>query len=176
MKEPKISKSDLESLNDLDWFDKMCSILAKSICPTTHELTQAIGTEDSRFSSENRGSKFLIPFDKRFKTACINPDIAHNDVDRPIDYLSFGGTDFNLKMVDILQRFPNYKKQTNIYDGGIQIFFYPTPRQFEFAALSIHVDRELEEIGDINSFNFHNVAFHFGDKVVLGRDGYHVHR
>jgi hypothetical protein len=176
MTEPKISTSDLESLSDLDWFDKMCSILEKSICPTTQELAQAIGTEDSGLSKENRGSKFLIPFDKRFKTACINPDITNGDVDRPIDYLSFGGTDFNLKMVDILQRFPNYKTQSNIYDGGTQIFFYPLPKQFEFAALSFHIDSELENIGDINSLNFQHLAFHFGDNVVLGRDGYHVRR
>ena len=122
----------------------------------------------------NRGSKFLIPFDKRFKTACINPDIANCDDDRALDYLSFGGTDFNLKMVDVLQRFPNYKTQSNIYDGGTQIFFYPTPRQYKFAALSFYINRELEEIGDINSLKLHEVAFHFGTKVVLGRDGYHV--
>ncbi len=102
MKEPIISTSDLESLSDIDWFDKMCSILTKHKCPTTNQLTQIIGIEDSRFSKEKRGSKFLVPFDSRFKTACINPDISDDDVDKPLDYLSFGGTDFNLKMSDII--------------------------------------------------------------------------
>ena len=176
MTNPKISTSDLESLSDLGWFDKMCSILQKNICPATQELAQAIGTEDSRFSKENRGSKFLIPFDKRFKTACINPDITNSEVDRPIDYLSFGGIDFTLKMVDVLQRFPDYKIQSNIYDGGEQIFFYPVPKQFEFTALSFNIDGALGSDGDIVLSNFHHVVFHFGDNLVLGRDGYHMRR
>ena len=176
MTESIISISDLEPLSDTDWLDKMCKILERNKCPTTHQLTQAIEIEDSRFSKENRGSKFLIPFDKRFKTACLNPDITHNDVDRPIDYLSFGGTDFNLRISDIVQRFHNYKTQRNIYDGGTQIFFYPIPKQFEFTALSFHVDREPEDITDMNSLIFHHIAFHFGDNVILGRDGYHVRR
>ena len=48
--------------------------------------------------------------------------------------------------------------------------------QFEFAALSFHVDTEIDNSGDIDSISFHHVAFHFGDKVVIGRDGYHVRR
>ena len=172
----KISTSDLEKLSDLEWFDKMCNILEKNNCPTTHELTQAIGVEDSRFSKENRGSKFLVPFDKRFKIACINPDITKNDVDRPVDYLSFGGTDFNLKMTDLLQRFPNYRTQSNFYDRGTQIFFYPLQKQFEFAALSFSIDTELENIEDINLITFNHVTFLFGDNVVVGRDGYHLRR
>jgi len=176
MTESIISTSDLEPLSDLDWFDRMCSILEKNKCPTIHQLTQAIGIEDSRFSKENRGSKFLIPFDKRFKTACINPDIIYSDIDQPPDHISFGGTDFNLGMADIVQRFNNYKIQRNIYDGGTQIFFYPISKKFEFAALSFRVDEEPEDISDINSLIFHQVTFHFGDNVVLGRDGYHIRR
>jgi hypothetical protein len=114
MTQPKILNSELEALNDIDWFDKMCNILSKDSCPTTKELSQNSGVEDLRFSKENRGSKFLVPFDKRFKTACINPDLSDNDVDKPPDYISFGGIDFNLKMIDIGQRFPDYKTQRNI--------------------------------------------------------------
>ena len=82
---------ELEFLSDIDWFDTMCEILSNDKCPTTHQLTQSIGIEDSRFRTENRGSKFLIPFDKRFKTVCINPDLSDDEIDKPIDYLSFGG-------------------------------------------------------------------------------------
>ena len=176
MTESIISTSEFESLADIDWFDRMCSILVKDRCPTTNQLINVIGVEDSRFSKTNRGSKFLVPFDKRFKTACINPDISNNDVDKPVEYLSFGGIDLNLKMADIVKRFPDYKTQRNIYDGGTQIFFYPIAKRFEFSALSFRVEEEPEDIGDLNSLAFHHVGFHFGDNVILGRDGYHVRR
>lgn len=175
MTDPLISTKHLESLSDIDWFDGMCSILAKHKCPTTNQLAQAIGIEDLRFSKENRGSRFIIPFDNRFKTACINPDILYNDVDQSLEYLSFGGTDFNLRMSEITHRFPAYKTQRNIYDGGAQIFYYPIPSNFEFAALSFPVDKEPEDI-DISSLIFHHVTFHFGENIVLGRDGYNVRR
>ncbi len=142
MTQPAISTSELESLNDIDWFDKICRILAKDNCPTTNQMTQVIGIEDSRFSKKNRGSKFLVPFDRRFKTACINPDLSDDDVDKPLDYLSFGGVDFNLKMSDIMQRLPDYKTQQNIYDGGTKLFFYPIAKGFEFSALSTRVEEE----------------------------------
>lgn len=168
--------NELKSLSDIDWFDRMCIILKHPQCPTTLQLTEVIGTEDLRFSKENRGSKFLVPFDKRFKTACINPDLSDDDVDKPLDYLSFGGLDFNLKMIDVINRFPDYQTQRNIYDGGTQIFFYPISKKYEFSAISFQVEKEPEEISDIDSLIFHQVTFHFGDKVILGRDGYHVRR
>lgn len=168
--------SELESLSDKDWFDRMCIILEKHQCPTTLQLTKVIGTEDLRFSKENRGSRFLVPFDKRFKTACINPDLSDNDVDKPLDYLSFGGADFNLKMIDVMNRFSDYKTQRNIYDGGTQIFFHPIPKQFEFSAISFRVEEEPEDISDINSLIFHHITFHFGANVILGRAGYYVRR
>ena len=169
-------RSELESLSDIDWFDRMCSILEKHKRPTTFQLTQVIGKEDLRFSKENRGSKFLVPFDKRFKTACINPDLSNNDLDKPLDYLSFGGAEFSLKMIDIINRFPDYKTQRNIYDGGTQIFFYPISEQFEFSAISFGVEKEPEDISDVTLLIFHHVTFHFGENVILGRDGYHVRR
>ena len=172
----QISMGELESLNDIEWFDAMCKILAKERCPKTNQLTLVIGTEDSGFSRQDRGSKFLVPFDKRFKSACINPDLSASDIDKPIDYLSFGGADFNLKMTDLLQRFPDYTIQRNTYDGLTQIFFYPISDSFEFSALSFEVVDEVESISDVNLLIFHHVAFLFGENVVIGRDGYHVRR
>ena len=167
---------ELEFLSDVDWFDTMSEILSKDKCPTTHQLAQSIGIEDSRFSWENRGSNILIPFDKRFKTVCINPDLSDDEIDKPIDYLSFGGVDFNLKIADIIQRFPDYKTNRNTYDGGTQLFFHPLAEKFEFSALSVRYEKEPEDIGDINSIIFHHIAFHFCGKVKVGRDGYHVRR
>jgi hypothetical protein len=60
--------------------------------------------------------------------------------------------------------------------GGTQIFFYPLKIDFAFAALSFRIQEEPEKIGDINSLVFHHVTFHFGDNVLLGRDGYHTRR
>jgi len=171
-----ISRNELESLSDIDWFDAMCKILERGKCPTTIQLTQALGIEDKRFNKENRGSKFLVPFDKRFKTACTNPDLSDSDADAPLEYLSVGGMDFTLKMSDVTKRFPFYKIQRNTYDGGTQIFFHPIEKTFEFSALSFRIDKEPEDIGDVNSLIFHQVAFQFGDNVFVARDGYHVRR
>lgn len=176
MTQPALLKNELESLNDIDWFDAMCGILTKDKCPKTNQLTQIIGTEDSSFIKQNRGSKFLIPFDKRFKTACVNPDLTEDDVDKPLDCLSLGGVNFSLKMVDILHRFPDYKIQRNTYDGGSQIFFYPVASKYEFSALSFQIESEPEDISNVNSLIFHHVVFQFGENVVAGRDGYHVRR
>lgn len=79
-------------------------------------------------------------------------------------------------MTDIIQRFSDYKTQRNIYDGGTQIFFYPISEQFEFSALSFRIEKEPEDIGDVNSLIFHHVAFQFGHSVILARDGYHMQR
>lgn len=176
MTQTEILIKELESLNHIDWFDRMCSFLLKGSCPSTNQLTQIIGVQDPRFSKENRGSKFLVPFDKRFKIACINPDISEVEIDKPVDYLSFGGEDFSLSMADVIQRFQDYKLHRNIYDGGTQIFFYPIEKRFEFSALSFRVENELEDICNVNSITVHHVTFHFGDNLIAARDGYHTRR
>ncbi|MEO8769307.1 MAG: hypothetical protein ABI402_04465 [Ferruginibacter sp.] len=79
-------------------------------------------------------------------------------------------------MIDIIERFSDFRIQTNIYDGGSQIFFYPVPVDFEFSALSFRIEKETIENKDIESIIFQHVAFKFGNELVLGRDGYHMKR
>jgi hypothetical protein len=162
--------------NDMEWFDWMCDILKKINHPTVRQLTELIGADRPNPGNEIRGSKFLVPFDKRFTWACINPDLSGIAQDRPVDFLAFGGENFNLKMVDIVNRFPNYRVQRNIYDGGSQIFFYPIGDGYEFSALDFWIKSEPEEIKNINGLMFHGVAFNFGDNLSLFRDGYHMKR
>ena len=172
----EISTNDLEALSDLAWFDTMCGLLTKERNPTTKKLTSLIGTEDIEISRGNRGSKFLVPFDKRFKTACINPDLSDDEADKPLEYLGVGGVNFTLKMADILKRFPDYKIKRNIYDGGSQLFFNPVDDKFEFSALSFDLDKDPEELRDIQSLKVHQVIFNFGEHILIGRDGYHTKR
>lgn len=176
MLQPATLRSDLESKSDLEWFDSVCELLKRDTHPTTHQLTQIIGSEKPNPNNEIRGSKFLLPYDKRFVFACINPNISQNDTDKPIEYFAAGGKDFSLNMSDLSVRFPEFRTQRNIYDGGTQIFFYPIPDEYEFSAVSFYIDKEPEEIDSIASLVFHCVAFQFGDKLLLGRDGYHMRR
>lgn len=169
-------RNDLESKSDLEWFDTFCELLKRDNHPTSRQLTQLIGNEKPNPNNEIRGSKFLIPYDKRFAFACINPNLSPDDPDKPIEYFAVGGKDFSLKMADLLDRFTEYRKQSNTYDGGTQIFFYPVPNEYEFSAVSFYTDKEAEKIEDASSLIFHSVTFKFGDKLLLGRDGYQMKR
>jgi hypothetical protein len=176
MTQPTNLRNDLETKDNLEWFDAITDILKKDKHPTTYQIMQFVGTDKPNPANEVRGSRFLIPYDKRFKWACINPDVKNNEIDKPLDNLSFGGEMFSLKMTDIIKRFPVYRTQRNIYDGGTQIFFYPVPSEYEFSALDFWIRQEPEEIENINELIFHSVTFKFGDQLLLGRDGYHMKR
>ena len=169
-------RKDLESKSDIKWFDTICAILKKENLLTVNQMRALIGTDKPNPNNEVRGSRALVPFDKRFTWASINPILSSQENDKPIDYLSFGGSEFKLKMSDIADRFANYKTQQNIYDGGTQIFFYPIPYEYEFSGIEFWIEKELEEITDINNLVFYRIAFNFGNTLFLGRDGYHLKR
>jgi len=169
-------KQDLQTKSDLEWFDTLCDILKKDNSPTTFSLTQLIGEEAPNPANQERYSKLLIPFDKRFKWAWISPDLADTDVDKPLDSLSFGGTDFCLKMTDLTQRFSDFKTERNVYDGGTQIFFYPVAEEYEFSAIEFRTDTDVEDINDFLALEFHTVTFQFGNKIFLTRAGFYMTR
>ena len=172
----KALHNELELKNDLDWFDTICQLLKKENKPTTRQLANFVGFDKPNPNNEVQGSKFLIPFDKRFISSCINPILSENEADKPLDYLSFYGECFQLKMIDILKRFPNYRVQINIYDGGSQIFFYPVSKQFEFSAIAFKTEKEPDAIKNVDDLIFNSVSFRFGDKLNVLRDGYSMKR
>ena len=163
-------------MTDLDWFDNVCELLTKEKTPTVHKLTNMIGAEEPNPQNNIRGSKFLIPLDKRFDGSAINPIINDSDKDRQLDNLSFWGKNFNLKLSDVAKRFPHYLTQRNTYDGGTQIFFNPTPDKYEFTAISFSTEKEIEEIKNILEITVHSVTFKFGNNLILLRDGYTMTR
>jgi hypothetical protein len=169
-------KKDLESKSDLDWFDAICAILKKENLLTVNQVIAFIGTDKPNPNNEVRGSRALVPFDKRFTWASINPILSSQDSDKPIEYLSFGGSEFKLKLSDIIHRFVNYKIQRNTYDGGTQIFFYPIADGYEFSGIEFWINKEPEAITDINNLLLNSVTFNFGNTLFLGRDGYHLKR
>jgi len=169
-------RKDLESKSDLECFDAICAILKKENLLTVNQVMAFIGTDKPNPDNQVRGSRALVPFDKRFTWASINPILSSQDTDKPIDYLSFGGSEFKLKMADIVARFANYKTQPNIYDGGTQIFFYPVGDEYEFSGIEFWIDKDLDKITDINNLEFTSVIFNFGSTLFLLRDGYHLKR
>lgn len=160
--------------SNLDWFDSICGLLKKSSKPTTQGLTELIGTETPNPKNEIRGSKRLDPFDKRFDGAFINPILNPNDSDKPLEVLGFWGNTFRLKIGDIASRFKTYRIQSNIYDGGTQIFFYPVPAEYGFSAISCDIQKESNQIENILNEEVNRVAFEFGENLILFRDGYHM--
>ncbi|HMG82877.1 MAG TPA: hypothetical protein VK559_07565 [Ferruginibacter sp.] len=169
-------RKDLESKSDIEWFDTICAILKKENLLTVNQVIALIGTDKPNPNNEVRGSRALVPFDKRFTWASINPVLTNEEDDKPIDFLSFGGPDFKLKMSDIVARFANYKMQSNIYDGSTQLFFYPIASEYEFSGIDLWTDKEGEAITDINNLLFNSVTFNFGSTLFLARDGYHLKR
>lgn len=169
-------RQKLLSQTDLDWFDSICDILKKDANPTTHTLENIIGTEEPNPKNEIRGSKFLDTYDKRFRGACINPNLKSDQPDQPLDYLGFWGATFKIKIGDIHKRFNDYKTVINTYDGGTQIFFYPVSKEFEFTAIDCYTDKDESEITNLLDLEVHGVTFKFGDHLVQGRDGYSMKR
>jgi len=176
MTDPIQIRDQLCSQTDLEWFDSICEILKKENNPTTHRLTEIIGTERPNPKNVIRGSKFLDTYDKRFKGACISPTIAIEDSDRPLDYLGFWGNSFKIMIGDIAKRFTIYSTISNIYDGGTQIFFYPVPDEFEFTAIECWTEKEKDEIKDLTNMFVDGVTFKFGTRLVQGLDGYGMKR
>lgn len=166
----------LSSQTDLEWFDSICDILKKKAAPTTLKLESIIGTEKPNPYGDIRGSKFLDTCDKRFRVACINPNLTRNQKDQPIDYLGFWGDTFKIKIGDIQKRFCHYKTAINTHDGGTQIFFYPVPEEYEFTAIDCWTDQEEREIDSLLDIEVHGVTFKFGGHLVQGRDGYSMKR
>jgi hypothetical protein len=121
--------------SDSDWFDCFCDILKKENKPTVSFLIQVIGNENPDIKKENRGSKFLIPFDERFKTAAINPDLD-SAKDAEVEYFSIGGHGFKISIKELKKRFNLFSVESNIYDGGTQLFFYPIPEAYAFRGIS----------------------------------------
>jgi len=172
-------RKELETKNDIEWFDAMCNILRRDQTPTTKKLSEFLGVEKPNPKHEIRGSKFIDPFDNRFDRVAINPILSNNEIDNPIDYISFSSfheKKLKLKSSDIISRFPFYRTQLNTYDGGTQFFFYPVPEYFEFTALDFWTEKESEEIKNPLDLIFNGVAFGFGNKLTLGRDGYNMKR
>ena len=159
----------LISQADLNWFDSICSLLKKDANPTTHKLEAIIGTEKPNPKNEIRGSKFLDPFDKRFRKAFINPYLTSNQPDQALDYLGFWGDTFKIKIGDIHERFKDYKTETNIYDGGTQILFYPVSNEYEFTAIDCWTGQEKYEISNLFDIEVNNVEFKFGNRSTQKR-------
>lgn len=157
---------------DLEWFDGICNLLTKENHPTVSLLTNIIGVENQNIKKENRGSKFLIPFDKRFNWASINPDIDSDNADVNLEFLSFAGINFNLNIRDVTDRFGDYLVQSNVYDGGTQLFFHPIADKYTFTAISFDFEEEKENIKNTDGLLAHSVKFHFGHGLIKSRAGY----
>ena len=169
-------RQQLISKTDREWFDFMCDLLKKESKPTVHQLIAIIGTERPNPNHQIRGSKILDSCDKRFGGASINPDLKNDEADQPLDYLSFWGENFKIEIGEIAERFKSFKTQANMYDGGTQLFFHPVPEEYEFTAINCWTEKNINGTDTVFDLEVNSVIFHFGDQLVLMRDGYTMKR
>jgi hypothetical protein len=169
-------RQQLISKTDLEWFDSICDILKKDAKPTTNRLIDIIGTEKPNPNNQIRGSKVLDAYDQRFGGATINPDLKNHEADQPLDHLSFWGEHFKIKIGDIVERFKTFRLQSNMYDGGTQLFFYPVSEEYEFTAINFWTERDINSSENVFDIEVNSVTFNFGDQLVLLRDGYTMKR
>ena len=170
------ARKELETKTDLEWFDMICELLKKIYFPTTKLFNELLGIEKNNPTGEIRGGKLLIPFDDRFNWCWISPNLSENSFDKPLDSLSIGGGSFVLNNSDIIERFPDFQKRVNTYDGGTQFFFYPVSDVYEFTALDFWTDRENSTINNNFEIVFNSVTFEFGDRLTDSRTGYGMKR
>jgi hypothetical protein len=161
-------------LSDLEWFTTFCGLLTRVKKPTLGYALQLLGTPKEDPPRERRGSLFLAPFDRRFAYVSVNPDVAGNPPDLPLEHVGVSGPQFSLRIADILRDFPEHRLKYNTWDGGNQIYFYPVPKEYEFTALDSHID--LDDVPDPRELMVNNISFHFGDRLVEYRDGFAMRR
>ena len=164
-------QKQLLTKSDLGWFDCFCDILKKENKPTVSFLIQVIGNENPDIKKENRGSKFLIPFDERFNTAAINPDLD-SAKNAEVEYFSIRGHDFKISIKELKTRFNLFSVESNIYDGGTQLFFYPIPEAYAFRGISCYLIEEKRDIKEVDDLVVSSVSFHFGNHLIKLRNGY----
>lgn len=163
---------NLNNTTSKEWLNLITEFLSNNNSQSTKAVTESLGTENSKFKRGERGSKFLIPKNSNFDYVAINPDLEENDTDKPVSFLEFGGEKLNLKLEYLIELFPNVELVENTYDGGVQLFFYPVDRKFDFTAASCSVLMDCRGLDELRDVSINEISFMYKTRKVKTRLGF----
>ncbi|NRD22690.1 hypothetical protein HNV10_05530 [Winogradskyella litoriviva] len=164
--------NNLNNTKSKEWLSLITEILAKGNSLSTKYITEVLGTENTIYKRNQRGSKFLRPKNKYLSYIAINPDLEDDETDQPISFLVCSGEQLNLKLKDLLDLFPNMEIVENTYDGGIQLFFHPVNSRFNFTAVACQLFTDYKKLDDLKHVNINEISFMFQPHKIKTRAGY----
>ncbi len=171
MKNIQNIKKHLLALSDIEWFKYICKMLKNDNNPNVRLLLEVFGVEDPNSIDPTRNSMWLKSFDKRFSFISISPKIQEEN-NKMMTYLSFYGTDFNLRVGDVIKIFSKHLIAPNLYDGGTQIFFHPIPRVYSFDAIELWTPLDRSEVEDMTKLEVNSLNFQTGKTLSNCLTGY----
>lgn len=164
--------NNLNNTTSREWLGIITKVFTKGNSLSTKYISDILGTENTKYKRDERGSKFLIPKNKNLTHIAINPDLDNNETDQPLTFLSFSGAKLNLKLIDLMEFFPNVEIVKNTYDGGIQLFFHPINSRFKFTAVACQLFTDYKQLEDLYDLNINEFSFMFQPNKVKTRAGY----
>jgi hypothetical protein len=162
----------LNNTTSKEWLNLITEFLSNGNSKSTRATSELLGTENTKYKRKERGSKFLIPKNTNLNYIAINPDLDETETDKPITYLAFSGEKLNLKLNYLTELFPNVDLVENTYDGGIQLFFNPVDKRFDFTAVSCQIYTDYKSLYELTDLNINGISFMFKPNKLKTRAGY----
>ena len=162
----------LNNTTSKEWLNLITEFLSNGNSKSTRATSELLGTENTKYKRKERGSKFLIPKNTNLNYIAINPDLDETETDKPITYLAFSGEKLNLKLNYLTELFPNVDLVENTYDGGIQLFFNPVDKRFDFTAVSCQIYTDYKSLDELTDLNINGISFMFKPNKLKTRAGY----
>ena len=154
-------KQHLETLNDSEWFNEVCELFSKENNIQVLDFMKIFGNTNDLIEKDKRGSKFLIPFDKRFKNISINPDIENENINSVLESCSFVGSEFCLKKSLILDKFKTYQTIEDYQTESTNLLFENIPSEYNFKQVIVGINIEIYDFNHEKDYVFHYVKFRF---------------
>lgn len=154
-------KQYLESLNDSEWFNEICELFTEKNNVQLLDFMKLFGKTDDSILRERRGSKFLVPFDKRFAAVCVNPDLVDETINLPLEFASFRGIEFCLKKSLVLDKFKTYQIVGDYRTESTKLSFENIPTGYTFTKITLSIDIEIYDFKHDEDYIFHNLQFYF---------------
>lgn len=162
----------LNNTTSKEWLNLVTEFLSNGNSQSTRAISEFLGSENKKYKRDERGSKFLIPKNENLNYIAINPDLEESETDRPVTFLAFSGEKLNLKLDYLTELFPNVELVENTYDGGIQLFFNPVDKRFDFKAVACQIFTDYKSLDELADLNINGISFMFKPNKLKTRAGY----
>lgn len=163
---------NLNNTTSKEWLNLITKFLSNGNSQSTKAISELLGSENKKYTRNERGSKFLIPKNTNLNYVAINPDLENTETDKPITFLAFSGEKLNLKLNHLTELFSNVELVKNTYDGGIQLFFNPVNNRFDFTAVACQIFTDYKTLDELTDLNINGITFMFKPNKLKTRAGY----